>query len=59
MNTDKAQLEIVEIAKICSNNSGGNYTETRSYAGCTATVVLITPDEIYCCNAGDSRTVLS
>ncbi len=28
-------------------------------AGCTATVVLITPNEIYCCNAGDSRTVMS
>jgi len=28
-------------------------------AGCTATVVLVTPSEIYCCNAGDSRTVLS
>ncbi len=31
----------------------------RSMAGCTATVVLITPQEIYCANAGDSRTVLS
>jgi serine/threonine protein phosphatase PrpC len=28
-------------------------------AGCTATCVLITPTEIYCSNAGDSRTVLS
>jgi protein phosphatase PTC2/3 len=27
-------------------------------AGCTATVVLITKNEIYCANAGDSRTVL-
>ena len=27
--------------------------------GCTACVVLITPDEIYCSNAGDSRGVLS
>jgi serine/threonine protein phosphatase PrpC len=31
----------------------------KSYAGCTATVVLITPNEILCANAGDSRTVLS
>ena len=30
-----------------------------SYAGCTATTVLITPTEIYCANAGDSRTVVS
>ena len=33
--------------------------ETKSFAGCTATLVLITPTEIYCANAGDSRTVLS
>lgn len=30
----------------------------ESQAGCTATVVLITPNEIYCANAGDSRTVM-
>jgi protein phosphatase PTC2/3 len=33
--------------------------ETKSFAGCTATVVLITATEIYCSNAGDSRTVMS
>ena len=27
-------------------------------AGCTANVVLVTPDKIYCANAGDSRSVL-
>jgi serine/threonine protein phosphatase PrpC len=27
--------------------------------GCTACVVLITPDKIYTANAGDSRAVLS
>ena len=27
------------------------------YCGCTATVILITPTEVYCANAGDSRTV--
>ena len=34
-------------------------TSTGSMAGCTATVVIVTNSEIYCCNAGDSRTVLS
>ena len=29
-----------------------------SGAGCTATEALITPDEIYCAIAGDSRTVM-
>ena len=28
-------------------------------AGCTACAVLITPDTIYCANAGDSRCVMS
>jgi protein phosphatase PTC2/3 len=28
-------------------------------SGCTATIVLITRDRIYCANAGDSRTIMS
>lgn len=35
------------------------YEEQKSYAGCTATLALITQTEIYCANAGDSRTVMS
>jgi len=27
-------------------------------AGCTSNVVLVTPDTVYCANAGDSRAVL-
>ena len=40
-----------EITKLNNGND-------QSYAGCTATTVIITPTEIYCANAGDSRTVL-
>ena len=29
-----------------------------NFVGCTATVVLVTKTDIYCANAGDSRTVL-
>lgn len=36
-----------------------DYAGEKSFAGCTATVVLITPTEIYCANSGDSRTVMS
>jgi len=32
--------------------------EGRSFAGCTATVILVTSTEIICANAGDSRTVM-
>lgn len=30
----------------------------ESMAGCTANVVLITDTEIYCANAGDSRSII-
>lgn len=30
-----------------------------SYAGCTANVILVTPEYIYCANSGDSRAVVS
>lgn len=33
--------------------------DIAQFTGCTATVVVITPTEIICGNAGDSRTVLS
>lgn len=37
----------------------GSQHEEESHAGCTANVVLVTPDYIYCANAGDSRAVAS
>lgn len=42
-----------EIASFTTHGTG------ESFAGCTATTLLITPTEIWCANAGDSRTVLS
>jgi len=33
--------------------------DAKSYAGCTATVILVTRTEIICANSGDSRTVLA
>ena len=38
---------------------GGHGEGGKSYAGCTATVILVTSTEIICANAGDSRTVMS
>jgi len=35
-----------------------NETEGQTFAGCTANVVLVTRNEIYCANAGDSRCYL-
>ena len=31
----------------------------KSFAGCTSAVVLVTRNEVYCANAGDSRSVLA
>ena len=30
----------------------------ESFAGCTATTLLVTPTEIYCANSGDSRAIV-
>jgi len=49
MRTPEGKAEIKAL-------NGG---DEASYAGCTATTVIITPTEIYCANAGDSRTVIS
>ena len=40
-------------------DSGGGFESGKSFAGCTATVILVTRTEIICANAGDSRTVMS
>jgi len=33
--------------------------QTHIGAGCTSCVCLVTPDKIYCANAGDSRAILA
>jgi len=58
MRKDDSYVELFKYATDSTeepNKSDLNGTES----GCTATVVLITPDKIYCANAGDSRTVMS
>ena len=51
----------MEAERKGDNAMGGNPYgdfQLESQAGCTATMVLITPNEMYCANAGDSRTVM-
>ena len=38
---------------------GSDDDTMKSFAGCTSTVVLVTRNELYCANAGDSRSVLA
>jgi len=47
-----------EVGQLKSEDGKGDY-QTESFAGCTANVVLIVDNEIYCANAGDSRCVLA
>jgi len=47
------------LQQLQTNDGGGFGGEGKSYAGCTATVLLISRTEMICANAGDSRTVLS
>lgn len=49
----------MKIDEMMLSDAGKRELGGNLQAGCTATVALITPSEIYCCNAGDSRTVMS
>jgi len=54
MSKPAGQRKLLEL----QNQSDGFGGTGNSYAGCTATVILVTKTEIICANAGDSRTVL-
>lgn len=47
------------LHELQSQSDNGYGDPGKSFAGCTATVVLITRTEIICANSGDSRTVLA
>lgn len=55
MLTEAGHKELMKLQKSSDPSSKAQST----IAGCTATVALVTPTEVFCCNAGDSRTVLS
>jgi len=55
METPAGQRRLMEL----QSQSDGGFGDGKSFAGCTATVILITRTEIICANSGDSRTVLS
>lgn len=55
------QKNMAEVLKLDSRYDPDFPPEkfAKSKAGATCTMLLITPDELICANAGDSRTVLS
>lgn len=56
METPAGQRRLMELQ---SGGEGADAGGFKSFAGCTATVIIITRTEIICANSGDSRTVLS
>jgi serine/threonine protein phosphatase PrpC len=57
LDKEDGRKEVAIIQKeMMEKENGPKYVE-ESHAGCTANVVLITPEYIYCANAGDSRAV--
>ena len=59
MKSQTGQKELNKILQQSQETVEGESNIYGGHAGCTATTVFITPNEIYCANAGDSRTVLS
>ena len=53
MLTEEGQTELKAIMR-----GKGNRRKEESEAGCTAVVVLIVDDMLYCANAGDSRALI-
>lgn len=66
LKTDEGKKRVTEIQNSSESPDpfsggmmGGGEENAARFAGCTATVVLISQTHIFCANAGDSRTVLS
>jgi serine/threonine protein phosphatase PrpC len=57
--TQAGKTEVVGIQKEMKDKDNGPKYDEESHAGCTANVVLITPEFIICANAGDSRAIAS
>lgn len=66
MCSDEGIKELAEIYALCPKDEGDDGSPkkkskdamTAKNCGTTATVVIITPDEIICSNTGDSRTIM-
>lgn len=65
LKSEEVQKDLIVIAKqkrteapILMHHFGAR-NDDKSAAGCTATCILLTPTQIICANAGDSRSVLS
>jgi serine/threonine protein phosphatase PrpC len=57
IETESGKKELMNI-KSGETGESDNYSKGDSYAGCTANVILLANNKLYCANAGDSRSVL-
>ena len=58
LQSDKGRDELTKYMKKGGSQKLPQYA-IESQAGCTATVILLTATELWCANAGDSRTIIS
>lgn len=60
--SEEGKAKLKEIQASCGNQDpfalANRDDNVANLTGCTATVVLMTKDNFYCANAGDSRTIL-
>ena len=61
--SDEGKTKLKEIQSSCGQQDpfamANRDDNIANFTGCTATVVLITQTDIYCANAGDSRTIIA
>lgn len=59
INSEKGKKDLSEVRKkLTGNKEGMNADSIGNGTGCTANVILITPNKYVCANIGDSRSAL-
>ena len=63
LQTEEGKAKLKEINASCGQQDpfalANRDDNIANFTGCTATVCLITKTDIYCANAGDSRSILA
>ena len=57
IQSEEGQEEIQMIQQQQQEKGNGSGQRGLEYSGCTANIVLITPEKVYCANIGVSKTV--
>ncbi len=57
--SDAGKKELAKIAAKAGSGAGASGNDLPFQAGCTACVALVTPNEVFVANAGDTRCVIA